>query len=175
MKHYVDSFICIPDFLLHNICSTLSEPVNAAYCNCSSLPQKATSHCLRKSQSNSHSVCLHAKLNQIKAIIWLCSSIGQLELSEYTWRWEHPLIGRNMSCPGTIGGAVPISTSGNRATVWPVYVTGNNKPQAAFEKDVFSRQLSVHFGSTSPQNKCFFLLTGLQSLFIHCASPPWQR
>ena len=31
-----------------------------------------------------------------------------------------------MSCPGTIGGAVPISTSGSIATGWPLYVTSNN-------------------------------------------------
>ena len=30
-------------------------------------------------------VCLHAQLNPIKAIVRLCSSIGQLQLSEYTW------------------------------------------------------------------------------------------
>ena len=34
------------------------------------------------------------------------------------------LLGRSMSHPGTLGGAVPISTSGNRNTSgWPLYVT----------------------------------------------------
>ena len=42
-------------------------------------------------------------------------------------RWVNRFIGRSMSCPGTIGGTVPISTSGNRATGWPLYVTSNNK------------------------------------------------
>ena len=74
-----------------------------------------------------HSVRLHAQLNPIKAIVGLCSSIGQLQLSEYTWRCENRFIGRSMSCPGTIGGAVPISTSVSRATGWPLYVTSNNK------------------------------------------------
>ena len=32
-----------------------------------------------------------------------------------------------MSCPGSIGGAVPISTSGNRANGWPLNITSNNK------------------------------------------------
>ena len=34
----------------------------------------------------------------------------------------------SMSYPGTLGGAVPISTSGNRNTSgWPLYITSNNK------------------------------------------------
>ena len=37
------------------------------------------------------------------------------------------MIGRSMSYPVMIGCAVPISTSGNRATGWPLYVTSNNK------------------------------------------------
>ena len=70
---------------------------------------------------------LHAQLNLIKAIVRLCSSNGQLQLSEYTYRksinWPKP----TMSYPGTIGGAVPISTSGNKATSWPLCVTSNQK------------------------------------------------
>ena len=68
------------------------------------------------------SVRLHTQLNPIKAIVRQCSSIEQLQLSEYTWRWESWFIGRSMSCPGTMGGSVPIATS-NRATGWPLYVT----------------------------------------------------
>ena len=33
-------------------------------------------------------VCLNALLNLITDIVRLCSSIGQLQLSKYTWRWE---------------------------------------------------------------------------------------
>ena len=69
------------------------------------------------------SVCLHAQLSQITAIVRLCCSIRQLQLSEYTCRWENGITGRSMSYPGTLGGAVPISTSGNRVTGWPLYVT----------------------------------------------------
>ena len=45
----------------------------------------------------------------------------------YKWRWENRFIGRSMLYPGTIGGAVPISSSGNRATRCTLYVTSNNK------------------------------------------------
>ena len=62
-----------------------------------------------------HSVRLHAQLNLIKTIVRLCSSIKQ-QLSEYTWRQNNRFIGRSISYPGTIDGAVPISTSGNRDT-----------------------------------------------------------
>ena len=31
---------------------------------------------------------LHAQLYRIKAIVQLCSTIGQLQLSDYTWRCE---------------------------------------------------------------------------------------
>ena len=62
-------------------------------------------------------------------IVRLCYSIRQLQLSEYTCRWENQIIGRSMSDPGMIGGAVPISTSGNRAiSGWPLNVTSNKKP-----------------------------------------------
>ena len=98
-------------------------------------------------------VRLHAQLNPIKAIVRICSAIGHLQLSEYTWRWVIRFIGRNMSCSGTIGGAVPISTSGNRATGWPLYVTTNNKlgrrSTKMFSADSWKRQLSVHLGSIS--------------------------
>ena len=71
---------------------------------------------------------LHAHLSQITAIVWLCYSIRQLQSSEYTCRWENQITGESMSYPGTLGGAVPISTSGNRATSsWPLYVASNNK------------------------------------------------
>ena len=67
-----------------------------------------------------HSVRLHAQLSQITAIVPLCHSIRQLQLSQYTCRWENWI----MSYPGTLGGAVPILTSGNRNTSgWPFYVT----------------------------------------------------
>ena len=70
------------------------------------------------------SVCLHAHLSRITAIVWLCYSIRQLQSSEYTCRWENQITGESMSYPGTLGGAVPISTSGNRNTSgWPLYVT----------------------------------------------------
>ena len=71
------------------------------------------------------SVRLH---EQITAIVQLHYSIRQLQLSEYTCRWENQIIGRSISYPGTIGGAVPISTSSNRATSgWPLYVTSSDK------------------------------------------------
>ena len=65
---------------------------------------------------NTYSVRLHAQLNQIKAIARLCSAIGQLQLSGSTRRRVNRFIGRSMSDPGVIGGAVPIYTSGSRAT-----------------------------------------------------------
>ena len=43
------------------------------------------------------------------------------------WRWVNRFIGWSLSSPGTVGGAVPIYTSGSRATGWPLYVTSNNK------------------------------------------------
>ena len=68
-----------------------------------------------------YSVRLHAQLSRITAIVRLCCSIRQLQLSEYTCQWENWITGWSMSYPGTIGGAVPISTSGNRATSsWPL-------------------------------------------------------
>ena len=74
--------------------------------------------------SKTHSVRLHAQLSQITAIVRLCCSIRQLQLSEYTCRWENWITSRCMSYPGTLGGAVPISTNGNRVTSgWPLYIT----------------------------------------------------
>ena len=76
----------------------------------------------------SHSVSLLAQVSQITAIVWLCYSIRQLQLSKYTCLWENRIIGWSMSYPGTLGGAVPISTSGKRVpSGWPLYVTSNNK------------------------------------------------
>ena len=73
-------------------------------------------------------VHLHAQLSWITAIIRLCYSIRQLQLSKYTCQWENWIIGWSMSYPGMIGGAVVISTSDNRATSsWPLYITSNNK------------------------------------------------
>ena len=73
-------------------------------------------------------VRLHAHLSQITAIVRLCYSIRQLQLSEYTCRWKNRIIGWSMSYPSTKGGTVPISTSGNRSTSdWPLYVTSSNK------------------------------------------------
>ena len=110
--------------------------------------------CLRREQMN-QSVRWHAQLNLIKAIVRLCSSIGQLQLSDYTKEsinWTKHVIPRYVAfspntweekCGGNvvgfiyfflffykcslIAGAVPISTKGNRATDWPLYVTSNNK------------------------------------------------
>ena len=65
---------------------------------------------------NTQSVHLHEQLNLVKAIARLCSAIGQLQLSSSTWRQVNRFIGRSMSYLGAIGGAVPISTSGNRVT-----------------------------------------------------------
>ena len=64
------------------------------------------------------------------------------------WRWVNGFIGWSLSSPGTIGGAVPIYPSGSGATGWPLYHQ-QQQTQAAYEKDDFSRQLSVHFGSIS--------------------------
>ena len=88
-------------------------------------------------------VCLHAQLNPIKAIVRLCSAIGQQQLSNSTRQRVIWFIGRSMSCPGTIGGAGPISTSGNRATGWPLYDTSNNKLRQ-HSKKMFSVD-SCHF------------------------------
>ena len=67
----------------------------------------------------SHSVRLHAHLSRITAIVRLCYSTRQLQLSEYTCPWENWIIGRRISYPGTIGNR---NTSG-----WPLYVTSNYK------------------------------------------------
>ena len=40
-----------------------------------------------------HSLRLHAQLSQITAIVWLCYSTRQLQLSEYTCLWENQIIG----------------------------------------------------------------------------------
>ena len=72
-----------------------------------------------------HSVRLHAQLSRITVIVRLCYSIGQLQLSEYTCLWENQIIGWSVSYPRAIGGAVCISTTGNRG--WPLYVTSNHK------------------------------------------------
>ena len=50
------------------------------------------------------------------AVARLCSAVGQLQLSSSTRRGVNGFIGRRMSYPGAIGGAVPIYTSGSRAT-----------------------------------------------------------
>ena len=75
-------------------------------------------------QSMRLSLRLHAHLSQITAIVRLCCSVRQLQLSKYTCRWENRITGQSMPYPGTLVGAVPISTSGNRNTSgWPLYVT----------------------------------------------------
>ena len=75
-----------------------------------------------------HSMRLHAQFSRITAVARLCFSIRQLQLSEYTCQWENRITGRSMSYPGAIGGTVPISTSGNRASSgWPLYFTSNTK------------------------------------------------
>ena len=45
------------------------------------------------------SVRLRAQLNPIKAIVRLCSSIGKLQLSDYSWLWEYRFIGQFTSGP----------------------------------------------------------------------------
>ena len=45
------------------------------------------------------SVRLRAQLNPIKAIVRLCSSIGKLQLSDYSWLWENRFIGQFTSGP----------------------------------------------------------------------------
>ena len=63
------------------------------------------------------------------------------DLSKYTCQWENQIICRSMSYPGTIGGAVPISTYGNRATSgWPLYVTSNIKLPQHSRKMVYEEQ-----------------------------------
>ena len=59
---------------------------------------------------------LHAQLSRITAIVRLCYSIGQLVYPSIHAGEKIGLLGRSMSYPGTLGGAVPISTSGNRNT-----------------------------------------------------------
>ena len=49
-------------------------------------------HLYNTSLSLSLSVRLHAYLYLIKAILRLCSSNGQLQLSDFTWRWENRFI-----------------------------------------------------------------------------------
>ena len=49
-----------------------------------------------KKPSFGYSVRLHAQLNQITGIVWLCPWIGQQQLSEYTW-WENRFIGQSIS------------------------------------------------------------------------------
>ena len=86
------------------------------------------------------SVCLHTQLSRITAIV-LWYSIGQLQLSEYTCRGENRIIGQSMSYPGTIGGALLISTSGNRGTSsWPLYATSNNKLPQHSRKMAYEEQ-----------------------------------
>ena len=69
-----------------------------------------------------------SQLSRITAIVRLYYSIRQLQLSKYTCWGENQIIGWSISYPSTIGGAILISTSGNRATSgWPLYVTSNNK------------------------------------------------
>ena len=73
---------------------------------------------------NRRAVHLHAQFSRITAIVWLCYSIRQPQLSEYIWRWENWFTGWSVSYPGTIGDTVVISTSANRDTSgWPLYVT----------------------------------------------------
>ena len=87
------------------------------------------------------SVRLPAQFSRITAIVRPCYSIRQLQLFEYTCQWENRIIGQSMSHPGTIGGAVPISTSGNRATSgWPLYVTSNNKLHRHSRKTAYEKR-----------------------------------
>ena len=94
------------------------------------------------------SVRLHAQLSQITAIVRLRCSIRQLQLSEYTCQWENLITGRSMSYPGTIGGAILISTSGNTATsVWPLYIYAQGHHQrflSQFESCCSTNMSMVH-------------------------------
>ena len=118
---------------------------------------------LRGKKRISHSVCLHTQFNPIaiipKAIVQLWSSNGQLQLSE--WWQKRSLLGGNRAVrkpihwpkhvmPGTIGGAVPFSASGTRATGWPLYVTSNNKPRRHSRK-MFSEHLSKGRNNGAPE------------------------
>ena len=88
-----------------------------------------------------HSVRLHAQFSRITAIVGLCYSIRQLQSSEYTCWWENRIIGWSMSYHGTIFGAVPISTSGNRnISGWPLYVTSSNKPRRHSRKMAYEER-----------------------------------
>ena len=52
-----------------------------------------------------------------------------------------------MSCSGTFGGAVTISTSGNRDSDWPLYVSSNNKLRQQHSTKSFSVLDSCQFTS----------------------------
>ena len=74
------------------------------------------------------SLRLHAQLSPITAVLWLCYSIRQLQLSWVYMPVRKSKYWLSMSYPGMIGGTVVISTSGNRATSgWSLYITSNNK------------------------------------------------
>ena len=88
--------------------------------------------------------------SRITAIVWLCYSVGQLQLSKYTCRWENWITGRSMSYHSTMGGAVPISTNGNRATsICPLTSPATTNSASAFKKDGVRRArrtyIFVHF------------------------------
>ena len=88
-----------------------------------------------------HTVRLHAQLSRITAIVRPCCSIRQLQLSEYTCRWEDRITGWSMSHPGMIGGAVTIET--------PPADLFTSPAASAFEKDAVRRArrsyIFVHF------------------------------
>ena len=131
--------------LAYSCCRVRVTTSRAFTCPAQALPCRLAATGLPHRQS----ARLHAQLSQITAIVRLCYSIRQLQLSEYTCRWENRIIGRSMSYPGTIGGAVPISTSGNRNTSsWPLYVTSNNKLQRHSIKMAYEERdehIFVHF------------------------------
>ena len=93
-----------------------------------------------------HSVHLHAQLSRITAIVRLCYSIRQLQLSEYTCRWENWIIGRSMSYPSTIGGTVPFQLV---LTEPPPADLFTSPAASAFKKDGVRRvrrsYIFVHF------------------------------
>ena len=72
--------------------------------------------------TTTHSVRLHAQLSQITVI--RAAQPDNCNYPSIHAGEKTGLLGRSMSQPGTLGGAVPISTSGNRNTSgWPLYVT----------------------------------------------------
>ena len=76
---------------------------------------------------------------------------------------ENQIIGRSMSYPGTIVGAIPILTSGKRVfSGWPLYITSNNKlclgirKKMAYEEQDEATSLYISYIIT--QTRCTMVL-----------------